>query len=156
MCCQSVNNLKVDKREGEKSAKEGGEKEKKQTACATWVKPTPLFPGVQSPCCLWQPCRHTLQRVRGNDPDGDGDRFKARSQYGAAGFWSQSYIWNFIGIITSSNTLAFYSTSNKHGLNVFVCTTTLAFSSSYWLLAIQNVEMLYKKFKIRRTLHFSS
>lgn len=69
-----------------KSAKEEGEKEKKQKTCATRVKPTPLFPGGLSPCCLWQPRRHTLQRVRGNDPDGDGDRFKACSQYGAAAF----------------------------------------------------------------------
>lgn len=64
----------------------GGKKEKKQAACAMWVKLTPLFPGGQSPCCLWQHGRHTVQGVMGNNPDGNDDRFKASNQYGAAGF----------------------------------------------------------------------
>lgn len=54
-----------------------GEKEETQTACAMWVKLTPLFPGGLSPCCLWQHGRHTVQGVMGNNPDGDGDRFTA-------------------------------------------------------------------------------
>lgn len=70
---------------GKECEREGGVKEKKQTDCAMWVKLTPLFPAGYSPCCLWQRGRHTVQGVMGNNPDGDGDRFKASSQYGTAG-----------------------------------------------------------------------
>lgn len=49
--CQSVNtsgrvNNRDEKGDREKEGEgEGGEREEKQTACAMWVKLTPLFPG---------------------------------------------------------------------------------------------------------------
>ena len=57
-----------------------GKDEEKQIACAMWVKLTPLFPGSLNPCCLWQHSQHIERWAMGNNPNRDGDRFKAGNQ----------------------------------------------------------------------------
>lgn len=50
---QSVNTEESVNDRGEENECVRGEKDEKPTACAMWVKLTPMFPGGWSPCCLW-------------------------------------------------------------------------------------------------------